>query len=71
MQGGSIRVHARQPAINLLTFALTGVWGYANNGGGITGSPTSKHGGAWARGQSAGLWLNDGVSWYGFGGLFD
>jgi len=70
-QGGTVRVHARQPAGNLSTFTLSGAWGHANNGGIITGSPTSKPGGAWARGQSAGLWLNDGVNWYGFGGLFD
>lgn len=71
VQGGAVRVHARQPAINLSTFTYAGAWSYANNGGGITGSPTSTQGGAWARGQSAGLWFNDGTNWFSKGGLFD
>lgn len=71
IQGNTVRVHARQPAINLSTFTFEGTWGFANNGGGITGSPTSTPGGAWARGQSAGLWLNDGTNWFSRGGLFD
>jgi hypothetical protein len=71
VQGNAVRVHARQPAINLSTFTFAGAWSFANNGGGITGSPTSTPGGAWARGQSAGLWLNDGANWLARGGLFD
>jgi hypothetical protein len=39
--------------------------------GAINGSPTSTLGGAWARGQSVGLWLHEGVNWYGFGGPLD
>lgn len=71
VQGYTVRVQARQPAGNLSTFTFGGAWSFSNNGGVITGSPTSTPGGAWARGQSAGLWLNDGTNWFARGGLLD
>ena len=72
VQGTTVRVHARQPAGNLSTFTLSGSsWNFVNNGGGIIGSPTSTPGGVWARGNSAGLWLNDGTNWIPYGGFID
>ena len=71
VQGSTVKVHARQPANNLSSFMLNGAWNYANNGGDITGSPTSTPGGAWVRWQDASLHFHDGTNWFALGGLFD
>ncbi len=68
---GDVLVHIRTASGSLGTFTLSGSWSFSNNGGVITGSPTSTPGGALARGQSAGLWLFDRVSWIQRSGIFD
>jgi len=71
VQGNAVRVHTRTTADNLSVFTLLGNWSFTNNGGTITGSPTSTPGGAFVRDTSGGLWLFDGTNWFFRGGIFD
>jgi len=68
---GAVIVHIRTASGSLGTFTLSGSWGFSNNGGTLTGSPTATPGGALVRGASAGLSLFDGVNWISRGGIFD
>jgi hypothetical protein len=71
VQGLVVRVHARTSADGLGTFTLAKGWSFANHGGSITGSPTAIPGGAFARGRTGGLLLNDGTKWFSRDGIFD
>lgn len=72
VRGDGVKVYVKTLAGNLSSFSLSGgAWGFLNRGGIITGSPTSTPGGVFVRGQSAGLWLFDGIKWTFLGGIFD
>lgn len=71
LAGGVIYVHARTTAGTLGTLQLAGSWSFTNNGGGVTGSPTSTAGQAHIRGTDAALYLFNGSLFVARGGLFD
>jgi len=71
VKAGMVTVNVTTLSDNLATFTLSGTWNSSNNGGILTGSPTSTPGGALVRGQSAGLWLFDGAGWVKRSGIFD
>jgi hypothetical protein len=71
IEGNAVRVHARTPANGLGTFTFAKEWSFANQGGSITGSPTSIPEGAFARGGSGGLLFHDITRWFNRAGALD
>lgn len=70
MVDGNITVHTQMATGSLGNFVLhAGGWRFSDAGGVITGSPSSTHGAAHARGQSGGLWLFD-ARWISRSGVF-
>ncbi len=70
VDGGVVKVHARNAAGNVVVFTRSGSWSYSNLGGGTTGSPTVVAPTVLVRGNSGGLWTYSGT-WVSLGGYFD
>jgi len=70
--GSYAHVATRTTASNLAIFSLNGSWSFTDLGPGVAGAPTAvQPSGAWIRGNSNGLWRNDGSGYVSKGGVFE